>query len=140
MSTGGLRLRKLDRVFVLWLFSASFFWVLSEGPSAIVYRRGVSSDVFTGFFLIRMLIRTRDQALIFWRQLAWMVLLLALFMLHEAVTRYNVFGLFTYARFDPIEIREGKARVQGPWSNGSLAGTFGSALLPVFIGTYRGRK
>ena len=136
----GLRLGRLDRLVVLYLLSALFFYVLRVGPSAIAYRLGVFFDAFTAFFLIRSLVRTRNDVLVFWRQVAWFGLLLAPFMLYEFVTRHNLFGVLAYGGFQPVEIRDGSPRVQGPWSHPIMAGTFGSVIVPVFIAVLLARK
>ena len=136
----GLHLGRLDRLVVLYLFSALFFYVLRVGPSAIAYRLGVFFDAFTAFFLIRSLVRTRNDVLAFWRQVAWFALLLAPFMLYEFVARHNPFGVLAYGGFQPVEIRDGRARVQGPWSHPIMAGTFGSVIVPVFVAVILARK
>jgi hypothetical protein len=58
----GLSFGKLDRFIVFWFVSTSFFYVLRVGPSGIVYRLGVSLDVLTVYFLIRVLVRTRERS------------------------------------------------------------------------------
>jgi hypothetical protein len=136
----GLSFGKLDRVLVLWVLSASFFYVLRVGPSGIVYRLGVSFDVLTAFFLIRVLVRTRAQALVLWRHLAWIVLVLSPFFLYESVAGHNVFGIFDYLGFDAVAVRSGRARSQGPFSHPILAGTFGAVAMPMFISIFLGHR
>jgi hypothetical protein len=136
----GLRFGKLDRLVVLWVLSASLFYVLRVGQSGIVYRLGVSFDVLTSFFLIRALVRTPDQVLALWRNLAWIVLLLSPFMIYEAVAQHNWFGIFKYGGFDIVDVRNGRVRAKGPFSHPILLGTFGSVAMPVFVGILLGRR
>lgn len=136
----GFRMGRLDWLFLFWAFSASLFYVLRVGPSGIVYRLGVSFDSLTAFFLIRMLVRTRGEVFLLWRHLAWVVVVLSPFLLYEATAHHNAFGMFDYAGFDPVEIRDGRARAQGPFSHPILAGTFGSVAMPVFVGIFWGRR
>jgi hypothetical protein len=136
----GFRMGELDWLFLAWAFSASLFYVLRVGPGGIVYRLGVSFDSLTAYFLIRMLVRTRGEVLLLWRHLAWVVVAVSPFFLYEATAHHNVFGMFDYAGFEPVEIRDGRARSQGPFSHAILAGTFGAVVMPVFVGIFRGRR
>lgn len=136
----GMSFGSLDRVFVLWMISSSIFYLLRVGPSGIVYRLGVSFDALTAFFLIRMLVRKRDDVLMLWRHVAWITLALGAFVSYEYVSLHNVFGMFHYSGFDPVEVRNGRPRAAGPFSHPILAGTFGSAAMPVFIAIFRGRR
>jgi hypothetical protein len=61
-------------------------------------------------------------------------------MLYESATQHHVFGICSYAGVDPVDLRDGEARSQGPWSHPILAGTFGSVLMPVFIAILLGRR
>jgi hypothetical protein len=136
----GFSFGKLDRFVLLWVLSASFFYVLRVGPSGIVYRLGASFDALTAFFLIRVLVRTRVHVFLLWRQLAWIVLLLSPFIIYEAVAQHNMFGIFGYHGFDIVDVREEKVRATGPFAHPILLGTFGSVVMPVFIAMFLGRK
>ena len=136
----GFQFTKLDKLFALWVISGSFFYVLRIGPGGIVYRLGVAFDWLTAFFLIRMLVQTRTQVFLLWRHLAWIVILLSPFLLYESISEYNVFGIFDYAGVEYVEVRDGKARAQGPLSHPILAGTLGAVVIPVFMGLYLGLK
>lgn len=136
----GLRLGRLDRVLLLWVISTSVLYVLRVGPSGIVYRLGVSFDVLTAFFLIRVLVRTPGDVFVLWRHMAWLVLILAPFLVYEFATKHNVFGIFDYAGIEYVEIRNGRARAQGPLSHPILAGTLGAVVMPMFIAIFIGRK
>ena len=136
----GLSFGKVDLYFVLFVFSASFFHVLRVGPSGIVFRLGTSFDALTAFFLIRVFVRSRVDVLILWRQVAWIVLVLSPFMIYEAVTEHNAFGMFRYGGWDQAIIRDGRVRATGPFSHPILAGTFGGTVTPVFMAIFFGRK
>jgi hypothetical protein len=135
-----LALSRLDHLILMWAISASLFSVLRVGTNAIPYRLGVSFDVLSAFFLTRILVRTPKEAFGLWRYLAWSVVVLGPLMLFEAIALHNVFGIFNYAGFDEVVVRDGEARAQGPWTHPILAGTFGSVVMPVFIAIYRGRR
>ena len=136
----GFRLDRLDRYVLLWVLSASLFYVLRMGPSGIVYRLGVGLDVLGAFFLVRTLVKTRSEVFAFWKNLARIVMVLSPFFLYEMTALKNVFGMFTYDGFDQVYIRDERARAQGPFSHPILAGTFSSSLVPAFFAILLGRK
>jgi hypothetical protein len=136
----GFRLGKLDWFVLLWVFSGSFFHVLREGPSSIVYCLGLSFDLLTAYLAIRVLVRTSAEVFIMWRSVAWIAVALAPLLIYEAITRYNVFGVFDYAGFDLAVIRDGEVRAKGPFNHPILAGTFGAAIVPVFVGIFFGSR
>jgi len=131
---------RLDRLLVFWVLFGSLFYVLRVGPSAVANRLGVSFDVLTGYFLIRSLVRTRVEVLAFWRYLAWIVLVLSPLFLYESTAQYNVFGIFDYTGFRGVVVRDGIVRAQGPLAHPILAGTFGSVVMPVFVGAFLGER
>lgn len=136
----GLTFGRLDRLLLLWVVCASLFHVLRVGPSGIVYRLGVSFDALSAYFLIRVLVRRRGDLLVLWKQVAWITIVLSPFLLFEALALYNFFGIFDYAGVDIVDVRSGRPRAQGPFSHPILAGTFGSVVLPVFVGVLLGSK
>ena len=90
----GLHLNRLDHLVLLWVVSASLFYVLRVGPSGIPYRLGVSFDALSAFFLMRVLVRRPSEAFVVWRYIAWAVLVLSPLMVLESVADYNIFGVF----------------------------------------------
>lgn len=136
----GVRFGNLDRLVLLWTISAAFFYLLRVGPSAIAYRLGLAMDVLGSYFLLRLLVRTREDVLGFWRSLAWIAIVVSPFLVYESVYLHNAFGFFSYTGFSPVEIRDGTPRAYGPFSHPVLAGTFGSVVIPAFIGVLLGWK
>ncbi len=136
-----LRFGKLDRLLVLWTLSSAIAQILRVGPSAIAYCLGVVFDALAAYFLIRVLVRTPVEVLVFWKYVAWIVVVLSPCLIYEATKLHNVFGVFNYSGFDPVmDDFRGEVRAQGPFSHPILAGTFGSIVLPVFVGVLFGLK
>jgi hypothetical protein len=135
----GFKPGKFDLIFVLWTASLGIVYVLNVGPSGIVTRLGASFDALTVFFLFRVLVRTREQVFLLARQLAWIAIALGVCLAYEMTMRSNLFVDFGSAPPTP-RVRDGKVRSQGPFSHAIMAGTFGAALLPIFIAVFRGRK
>lgn len=136
----GLELDRVDRLVLFWVLSASFFYVVRVGPSGFVTTLGYSFDALVSYFAMRMLVRTPGEAVSVWTQLAWLTIVLSLFMFYENVTRHNVFGMFSYDGVDVAPVRNGRVRAKGPFSHPILTGTFGAVAIPVFIGICLGQR
>ena len=134
------RFGSMDRLFLFWVVSASSFYLLRTGSGGFVYRLGISFDALMSYFVMRALVRTRVDVLLAWKQLAWITLVLSPLILYESMTRHNVFGIFTYEGFDIAVVRDGSVRARGPLSHPILTGTFGSVVIPVFVGIVLGQK
>jgi hypothetical protein len=135
----GLRLGKLDRIFLAWVLVGASVYVLRVGPSGIANRLGFVLDALTAYFVIRTLVRTRPQLLALWRSMAWLSIILAAFMAYEKLFEYNFFGIFSETGFEGVNVRDGRVRAKGSLQHPILAGTFGASLVPIFFGIYRGR-
>ena len=136
----GFKFGKLDRLFLLWVLLGASFFLVRVGPSGFVYSLGVSFDALMSYFVMRVLVQTPQQVSVVWKQLAWIAIVLSPLILYESITRHNVFGMFNYDGFDIAVVRDGKVRATGPLSHPILTGTFGSVLIPVFIGIFRGQN
>lgn len=136
----GFKFGKLDRYFFLWVLSAGFIYFLRVGGRGVVESLGYTFDALGSFYVMRVLVRTPQQAFLVSKQLAWIVIFLSPFILYENATRTNLFGVFSYDGFDIAVVRDGKVRTSGPLSHPILMGTFGAAVIPVFIGIFVGRK
>jgi hypothetical protein len=135
----GFKPCKFDLIFVLWIASLGIIYVLRLGPSGIVPRLGTSFDALTVFFLFRVLVKRREQVFLLVRQLAWIAVVLGVLLAYEMATRHNVFSVFGSASAI-TGVRDGTVRSTGPFSHAIMAGTFGAALLPIFIAMFRGSK
>ena len=136
----GLRLERIDRLFLLWTASGAILYVLRVGSSGVVRSLGTGFDALTVFFLFRALVRRREGVFLVSRQLAWIVVVLTPFIAYELATHVNAFSVFGSAPLISA-VRGGRVRCQGPFSHPILLGTFGSVLLPIFIGMLgRGRR
>jgi len=130
----------LDRLFLFWVASEACFFTLRGDPSGFVFILGVTFDALMSYFVMRALVRTRVDALLVWKQLAWIIIFLSPLLLYENVTRHNVFGMFNYDGFDIAVVRDGRVRATGPLSHPILTGTLGSVVTPAFFGILLGQK
>jgi hypothetical protein len=85
------------------------------------------------------MIRSWDDIQRLLKMLAAFVIPLAAMMIIEKFTGRNVFANFGGVP-EISEVRQGVIRCQGPFGHSILAGTFGAALIPIFIAMTRQRK
>jgi len=124
----------LDRCLVLWAISDSIvFTLLWQDTAAFVNRLGFLYTTFGAYFLLRHLLRDRDDLIRTVRVLAVLAAVISAFMLIESFTGKNYFSLLGGLPEASV-VRNGGIRAGGPFAHPIIAGTFGAALLPVFIG------
>lgn len=127
---------RIDRILLWWVLSSIVSYTLLWGTGeAFVNRLGLAYDALGLYFIFRVLVRDLDDMRTVVRQFAWLVVPLALCMLIEKQTGRNPFGALGGVPPETL-VREGVLRCQGPFAHPILAGAFGSALLPLFIGLW----
>jgi len=136
----GFAFGQLDRLFLMWVLSASAFYLMRVGSSGFVFILGATFDALMSYFVMRALVRSRGDVMLLWRNVAWVIIFLSPFIFYESITRRNVFGMFNYEGFDIAVVRNGKVRATGPLSHPILTGTLGSVVVPVFFGIFRAVK
>lgn len=108
---------------------------VARGSESMAYYAGLNYNVLLSYFVFRSLLRTREDILSFLSVLGVFIVPLALFMLYESVTGYNVFKLLGGIKDSPV-MREGSYRCQGSFRISITAGCFGATLIPIFVGLY----
>jgi hypothetical protein len=117
----------------------AFFWcciceacavtLLFLSGNAVINQVGFLWDSLGGYFLIRFLIQDEDDIYQAIKCFSFLALLIGTCMVWEHFTLHNVFG-FIGGGVRP-EVREGRARCQGPFDHALMAGAFGSTLVPL---------
>ena len=130
------RLNGIDKFVLLWAITDAICATLQWGNwDAAVNRFGFLYNVLGIYFVLRLLIRTREDVDRVIKSLAIACVFLAFFMVGEHVTGRNVFSVFGgVPALD--EIREGKIRAQAVFAHPIVAGSVGANLLPLFIGLW----
>jgi hypothetical protein len=132
---GRLRLNGLDKAIILWAFTDVICATLLWGTwGAFINRMGSLYSAFGIYFLLRLLIRDRDDVNRVIRCLVVACSLFAIFMVAEQVTGKNAFSVFGLPAF--AQVRQGRVRSQGPFAHEIVAGTVGATLVPLFIGLW----
>lgn len=131
----------LDKVFVCWTFFhvITFLILFSFRMEAVINRIAFMWDAIGGYFLLRFVIRDREDVERVIRTLTFIALVVAVAMLCECIWMRNVFGLLGGVSSSP-EMRTGHVRAQGPFAHSLLAGTFGATLIPLFVLLWHGGK
>ncbi|MEM4406750.1 MAG: hypothetical protein QXS68_06860, partial [Candidatus Methanomethylicaceae archaeon] len=127
----------IDRLIIawaIWALVASFF---HEDPGATVINRlGRVYDTLGIYFLLRIFCQNEEDARGLIKITAILLSPVALEMLNEHLTRYNMFSVFGGVSQTPA-IREGHLRAQGPFLHSILAGTVGAVTFPLMVGIWR---
>lgn len=125
-----------DKLFVAWVFSSVIInFILYQTSEALIYRLGFAYNALGSYFLFRILLKDIEDIDRIIRVMAIMIIPLSAAMLFEHFMGRNLFSVFGGVP-ELTVIRAGRLRCQGPFLHPILAGTFGAALLPLFIGTW----
>lgn len=127
------RLNRLDKVFLAWALASALIYSLLWGQwEAVLNRVGFLYSTLGAYFLLRYLIRNRDDVRRTIKTLAVVMAIIAPLMLWEHWTGHNLFASF--GGVDALSpVRNGRIRAQGPFAHSIIAGTCGAALLPLFL-------
>jgi len=133
MESRGFVATRMDRM-ILWFALATTvaYTLLWASPAALVNKIGRAYDILGVYFLCRFLIREPQDIIRLLRVFAFLIVPLAISMVVEKSTRYNIFGVFGAVPFYTL-IRDGILRCQGPFRHPILAGSFGAALAPMML-------
>lgn len=137
--SGGLN--TIDKLVISLSLTIAVAGVLLFGNyQALIYQLGVLYTAFGVYFLLRCLVRDREDVIRVIRVLAVIVVVLGGVMTFEHLTRgWNPYALLEGARaryFAADLSRDGHVRATGTFGTPILAGTFGAVLLPVFVGLW----
>jgi hypothetical protein len=120
----------IDRVFalfaLLYLITSSLDWM---EVSAVIKGLGTFLDGLGGYFVLRLLIRDKEDIHRAIKVFAIVAFVMGICMLNEQITHHNIFGLLG----GRVAERDGKFRSQGAFEVFLTAGAFGATLLPLLV-------
>ena len=129
--TGGFNW--IDRLVTLWAFASLItFSVQWMETQAIIKSLGVFLDALGGYFVVRFLIRDREDVRRTVKMLAIVAVVMGACMINEQLTRQNVFALLNGTTSAPA-VRDGRIRSQGAFGIYIDAGVFGAVLVPLLV-------
>jgi hypothetical protein len=135
-----LRWLRLDSIVLLWAaVRVLTFTLLWRNSAALVNGLGYAYDEIGLYVLFRSLLRTPEDIERAAKLFACVLLPLGIMMCMERISGRNPFHFLGGVPEAP-ELREGIIRCQGPFGHPILAGTFGAAWLPMFLGLWIRRK
>ena len=134
--SGGLN--RIDSAMILGAtFTAIDGVLLYQQVGAIINQLGVLYTAFGLYFLLRYLVREKEDAEHLIRVLAFVAVIVAAVMATEHLTGHNpiyqMFGGSRASMYSSVVERDGKLRATGSFSHPLLAGTFGAILAPLFV-------
>jgi len=134
------RLRAFDAVVLASaLCGAVMYSVLWHDLGAVINRMGVLLTTMGSYFLVRRLVRDRQDVVRAIKALAFVVIVIGPCMLYEQASSYNPFWLLGAPQI--TNVRDGQIRAQGPFGHAITAGVIGAVLFPIFVALlFEGRR
>ena len=135
----GFTFTLIDKVMVVWvLFTLAISPLRSPSAAMVVYNLGVAFDAIGTYFLVRFLVRTREDVIGLATGAALISVPIAMAMLYERLTGVNSFSIFGGVPEQTIE-RFGRYRAQAAFAHPIVAGVFWASLLPLILAGLRRR-
>ena len=140
--SGGLN--KVDKSMILLTLSSAVAGILLfRNTQVVIFQVGEIYTAFGAYFLLRCLIRDREDVIRVIRVFAVIVVMLSGIMIFEHVKGSNPYAWLGGARaqyFATDMARDGRIRATASFGTPILAGTFGAVLLPLFVGLWLSDK
>jgi len=131
---------KLDFAVLLFAtFTAVDGILLYRESSAVVFQLGNLLTILGVYFFLRFLIHDIDDVMRGIRALVYVSVVVAAVMAVEQLTGRNPYALLGGANawwYGEVHIRDGKLRAMGCFAHPILAGSYGAAVLPMFVGLW----
>lgn len=126
----------IDKVFFCWAVSHALTFIVRYGGEggAIVNQLAFVWDGVGAYLILRFAVKDREDIYRTARVLVLIAAVSAVTMVHEQISRNNIFGLIGGQSVP--DIRLGRVRSQGPFAHAIPAGVFGATTLPLFIGLW----
>lgn len=128
------RVTGLDRILILYSIASSVAYYL-QAPSAdsAVNSMGNALDSIGAYFVIRFVVRDKEDVLAICSALMWLSFIVALLFAYETRTGRNPLGILGGVAEHP-EIRLGRPRAQGAYAHPIIAGATWAAVFPLQVG------
>jgi hypothetical protein len=140
---GEMKWNSFDWLITIWvLYGIISFTLLYSNFEALINRLGFGFNALGAYALFRVFVPEFDDVKRVCKWASIIIIPLTGIMLFEYLTGRNLF--FTLGDAAIGEIRDGRIRCSGPFRHPIMSGSFGAALMPLFIAQSRikpdGRK
>ena len=136
-----IQMNALDKVFLAWsICNAIMYTLLWREVGALVNRLGFLSISLGTYFMLRYVIRDREDIVYAIRSLAVTAIPISLAMCFEHFKDMNAISLVLGEGQRFADVRNGSVRAQGPFAHAIIAGTFGAILVPLFVALWQEGK
>jgi len=128
---------------LLTLSTATAGILLFRQMGAFIFQLGNLYTSFGLYFLLRVLIRDRDDVVRLVRALAFIASFIGIIMVWEFTTGHNPYAMLGGAHaswYANLMERDDRFRATGCFGHPILAGTFGAILIPLFVLLWREGK
>jgi hypothetical protein len=124
-------LNPLDKIVLLWACcNAITYTILWGAVGALIVKLGFLYNALGSYFLLRYLIRDREDVVRAIKILALVCVVCAPLVLMEHATGQNYFSALGHRLVS--DVRYGKVRAEGPFAQSIINGTLGAMLVPLF--------
>jgi hypothetical protein len=120
-----------------WALISSLFH--DDFSASLIFRMGLVYNTFGIYFLFRIFCDSLEDVISLIRFAAIMLFPVALAMVYEKATMYNLFSFFGDVSATST-VRYGVIRAQGPFAHPILAGTVGAVTFPLMIGLWQWKR
>lgn len=134
----GLRLGTPDLLIICWmLWGILAYALLKGGFDGVITATGGAINTIGAYFIGRIYIRSTQDIRRLFILLSIISVPMLLFFMIERITGHNMFSVFGGVPEETM-IRNGRLRVQGPFSHPIMAGVFWASLLPCIGAMWMG--
>lgn len=131
------KLNTIDKAMIWWAIVRTIsYTMLWQTSSAFFNRLGLAFDALGIYFLFKFLIQDIDDIKRIIKILIIVSIFVAISMLIERMTGRNAFYIFGGVP-EFTAIRDGRLRCQGAFMHPILSGSFGAAIMPLFISIWK---
>jgi len=132
-----IKLNTIDKLMIWWAIARIIsYTLLWQTSTAFFNRLGLAFDALGIYFLFKFLIHNIEDIKNIIKILVILTIFVAISMLNERVTGRNAFYIFGGVP-EFTAVRDGRLRCQGAFLHPILAGSFGAAIMPLFISIWK---
>ena len=127
-----IKWHKIDYLVIAYALLVTFFHIIRDGESVIVFELGRLLDSVVPYIVFRALIQTHQDVISAIKKLIVLTTIASAFFLNEHLTGRNMFSIFGGVPEFTV-IRDGRLRCQGAFVHPIIAGVCFATMAPLFV-------